>query len=58
MLESVFVRIQEDGAHTVPVVRRGELVGLLTMENIGEMLRIQAAIDKQRGEDRLTQVDV
>lgn len=58
MLESVFLRIQEDGAHTVPVVRRGELVGLLTMENIGEMLRIQAAIDKQRGEDRLTQVDV
>jgi Zn-dependent protease/predicted transcriptional regulator len=58
MLESVFVRIQEDGAHTVPVVRRGELVGLLTMENIGEMLRIQAALDKQRGEDRLTQLDV
>jgi Zn-dependent protease/predicted transcriptional regulator len=58
MLESVFARIQEDGAHTVPVVRRGELVGLLTMENIGEMLRIQAAIDKQRGDNRLTQVDV
>ena len=48
MLESVFMRIQEDGAHTVPVVRDGELVGLLTMENIGEMLRIQAALDKQR----------
>jgi Zn-dependent protease/predicted transcriptional regulator len=49
MLESVFMRIQEDGAHTLPVVRHGELVGLLTMDNIGEMLRIQAALDRQRG---------
>jgi CBS domain-containing protein len=55
MLERVFMRIREDGAHTVPVIRRGELVGLLTMENIGEMLRIQAAIDKQRGRDRFTE---
>jgi CBS domain-containing protein len=48
MLERVFMRIREDGAHTVPVIRRDELVGLLTMENIGEMLRIQAALDRQR----------
>ena len=58
MLEGVFIRIRENGAHTLPVVRHGLLVGLLTMENIGEMLRIQAAIDKQRGEDRLNQVEV
>jgi CBS domain-containing protein len=56
MLESVFMRIREDGAHTLPVVRHGELVGLLTMDNIGEMLRIQAALDRQRGRDRLTQI--
>jgi Zn-dependent protease/predicted transcriptional regulator len=47
MLERVFQRIQEDGAHTLPVTRNGDLVGLLTMENIGEMLRVQAAIDKR-----------
>jgi CBS domain-containing protein len=58
MLESVFMRIQENGAHTLPVVRHGELVGLLTMENIGEMLRIQAALDRHRGSGRFTQVDV
>jgi CBS domain-containing protein len=58
MLEGVFVRIREDGAHTLPVVRHGQLVGLLTMENIGEMLRIQSAIDKQRGGDRLDRVEV
>jgi Zn-dependent protease len=57
MLESVFMRIREDGAHTVPVIRRGELVGLLTMENIGEMLRIQAALDRQRGGERFTALD-
>jgi hypothetical protein len=53
----VFMRIREDGAHTVPVIRRGQLVGLLTMENIGEMLRIQAALDHQRGRDRFTEIE-
>lgn len=57
MLERVFMRIREDGAHTVPVIRRGELVGLLTMENIGEMLRIQAVLDRQRGSDRFTEIE-
>ncbi len=57
MLEGVFMRIQENGAHTLPVVRHGGLVGLLTMENIGEMLRIHAAIDAQRGKDRFTQIE-
>ena len=56
MLEGVFMRVREDGAHTVPVVRRGELVGLLTMENVGEMLRIHAALGKQRGRDRFTRL--
>lgn len=53
MLESVFVRLREDGAHTVPVMRHGQLVGLLTMENIGEMLRIQAALEARRGGPRI-----
>jgi len=56
MLEGVFMRVREDGAHTVPVVRRGELVGLLTMENVGEMLRIHAALGKQRGRNQFTQL--
>jgi Zn-dependent protease/predicted transcriptional regulator len=50
MLERVFMRLQENGAHTVPVTRDGELVGLLTMENIGEMLRIQAALDQRKSQ--------
>lgn len=48
MLESVFARLQECACHTMPVVEHGELVGLLTAENIGEFLMIQAALKKAR----------
>jgi predicted transcriptional regulator len=57
MLEGVFARIREDGAHTLPVLRGDRIAGLLTMDNIGEMLRIQAALDKRRGGDRLKNVE-
>jgi Zn-dependent protease len=44
MLESVFMRLQECKCHTVPVLSRGNLVGLMTTENMGEFLMIQAAL--------------
>jgi len=44
MLESVFVRLQNCGCHSLPVVKAGRLIGLLTMENIGEFMMIQAAL--------------
>jgi Zn-dependent protease/CBS domain-containing protein len=44
MLESVFVRLQNCGCHSLPVVKAGRLVGLLTMENIGEFMMIQSAL--------------
>lgn len=43
MLESLFTRLQESECHTVPVLRAGALVGLVTSENIGEFLMIQSA---------------
>lgn len=43
MLESLFARMQECECHTVPVTQGGMLVGLVTSENIGEFLLIQAA---------------
>ena len=43
MLEASFRRLQSCQCHTAPVVRRGELVGLVTMENVGEFVAIQAA---------------
>jgi Mg/Co/Ni transporter MgtE len=43
MLENVLARLQGRDCHTMPVVDRGTLVGLLTMDNVGEFLMIQAA---------------
>ena len=43
MLETVLGRLQGRDCHTIPVVEQGALVGLVTMDNIGEFLMIQAA---------------
>ena len=43
MLETVLARLQRSDCHTVPVLERGALVGLVTMDNVGEFLMIQAA---------------
>ena len=52
MLEHVLARLEECQCHTLPVMHAGELVGLVTMDNVGEFLRIQAALS--RGGGRLT----
>ncbi len=44
MLEPAFARLQACNCHTMPVVSRGQLVGLLTSDNIGEFLMIQSAL--------------
>jgi Zn-dependent protease len=44
MLEVVSARMQQCRCHTVPVVHLGQLVGLITMDNIGEFLMIEAAL--------------
>jgi predicted transcriptional regulator len=44
MIELAFQRLQECDCHTMPVLRRGNLVGLITMENVGEFISVQAAL--------------
>lgn len=44
MLEPAFARLQTCGCHTMPVTHNGRLVGLLTTDNIGEFLMIQAVM--------------
>lgn len=44
MLEPAFARLQACKCHTMPVMNRGQLVGLLTSDNIGEFLMIQSAL--------------
>ena len=50
MLEAVFQRMQESGCQAVPVLEGdGTLVGLLTLENVGELAMVQAALQRARG---------
>jgi Zn-dependent protease/predicted transcriptional regulator len=44
MLENVFARLQECDCHSLPVVKDGKLIGMITMDNVGEFLMIQAAL--------------
>jgi Zn-dependent protease/CBS domain-containing protein len=53
MLEIVFQRLQECDCHTMPVVHDGRLVGLITMDNLGEYLLIEAALHKREPRSRL-----
>ncbi len=46
MLDTAFARLQSCACHTLPVTSRGVLVGLLTMDNLGEFLRIQSALGR------------
>jgi Zn-dependent protease len=50
MLEGVLGRLQASNCPSMPVLRFGQLIGLLTPENLGEFLMIQSAL---RGHDRL-----
>jgi Zn-dependent protease len=44
MLETAFVRLQACQCYTMPITHNGTLVGLLTMDNVGEFLAIQSAL--------------
>ena len=43
MLDVVLQRIQNHKCHTVPVLRQQNLIDLITMENVGEFISVQAA---------------
>ncbi|MCL4464836.1 MAG: site-2 protease family protein [Chloroflexi bacterium] len=47
-LDRVAQKLQECQCHTLPVVANGELVGLLTMDNVGEYLLIREALAKAK----------
>jgi len=44
MVEAALMRLQETGAKALPVVHGGQLVGLITTENITEFLMIRSAL--------------
>jgi Zn-dependent protease/predicted transcriptional regulator len=46
MLEAVLARLEQLGLRTMPVTHDGQLVGLITLDNIGEFIMIQAALTR------------
>ena len=42
-LETAFQRMRSANCPTLPVVRQGRLVGVLTLENVGELMMVQTA---------------
>lgn len=44
-IELVYQRMRENGCAALPVVRQGELVGLLSLENVSEMVMIRSALE-------------
>jgi CBS domain-containing protein len=48
MLETAFARLQTCDCHSLPVVHGGQLVGLITMDNLGEFVAIQAALAQRK----------
>lgn len=49
MLEMALMRLQETGTKTLPVTHGGQLVGLITAENITEYLMIRSALKTAGG---------
>jgi CBS domain-containing protein len=49
MVETAVMRLQENGSKTLPVMHNGQLVGLITSENITEFLMIRSALRAARG---------
>ena len=46
MLEEVSRKLQDRECHTLPVLQAGQVVGLVTMENIGEFMMVRSALQK------------
>jgi predicted transcriptional regulator len=45
MLDRAFARLQRGQVHTAPVMHDRRLVGLITMDNIGEFVAVQGALE-------------
>lgn len=48
LLEQIFERMQQAPCRAAPVLDHGELVGLLTLEAIGELVAVRTAMEQRR----------
>jgi Zn-dependent protease/predicted transcriptional regulator len=45
MLDTAFARLQDCNCHTMPILHQSQFVGLLTMDNVGEFIRINSILE-------------
>jgi Zn-dependent protease/CBS domain-containing protein len=45
-LEDAFIQMKQADCSTVPVVRNNQLVGVLTLENVGELMMVSSALKR------------
>lgn len=48
MLQDTFLRMQQAKTSAIPVVRGEQLVGMITLENVGEWMMIQTALQQAK----------
>ena len=56
MLDRAFVRMQESACSTVAVTRQGAIVGLLTLENVGELMMVSSALRSENPAEKIGDV--
>jgi Zn-dependent protease/predicted transcriptional regulator len=56
MLEDTFQRMREAGCTAVPVTREGQLVGMVTLQNVGEWLMIHSALRQARARSEVEDI--
>lgn len=55
-LERAFEALRQSGCATLPVMSQGQLVGLLTLENVAELMMVNTALEKSESPERLNRV--
>src|SRR5262249_14742585 len=48
MLDNALSRLKESACPVMPIVREGQLIGILTVENVGELVMIREAVRARR----------
>lgn len=56
MLERAFERMRGGSCSTLPVLRHGQLVGILTLENVGEVVMINSALRRPRARSKVDNI--
>jgi len=56
MLDKTFMRMREGGCSSLPVVHDGRLVGLVTLENVGELMMIHSSLRRGRARSKVDNV--